>query len=104
MKKTISVLGFDNIEVERCRRSDLGDGITFELTQMYNAPDISYKEMKKVADYFGTVEMDFQQDISDPGCDTCDWGSRYGYTVYIYKITKNNPFKEDEHEKSTNLN
>mgnify|MGYP003395911002 CR=1 FL=1 len=79
-------------EVKNISNEKMGRGIEFEFTQMYSAPPFTLKTLQTLADHFGTNEIDFDNSINKEGCETCDHGSEYGYTVQIYKITKNDPF------------
>ena len=74
--------------------SDCGNNdIWFEWAEEYSAPDLSFKLMQEIVDFFGADDMKTDQDISYRGCETCDYGSSYGYTIRIINATKNNPFR-----------
>lgn len=63
-----------------------------EYTDMYSAPKraLGYLELRALAEYFGTEKVDVDN-VSEGGCETCDFGSRYGHDIQIYIPTKNWP-------------
>ena len=65
----------------------LGSGYELDFTEMYEPPDITYKLLSVVSEFFGTDEIDIDN-MSRRGCESCDYGSRYGAEVQVYKITK----------------
>jgi len=67
----------------------LGSGFVIDFTEMYDPPLLSYAVMAEIAEMFGTTEIDFDDSIADGGCKTCDYGSRYGYEIEVYRATKN---------------
>lgn len=89
----VNVSLFDGeYSVTKCNHSKLGEGFEIDFTQMYESPvELSYANMQVISDYFGTKDIDFDN-VSEGGCETCDYGSRYGYTIQVYGATKNHPF------------
>ena len=84
--------GSDALELNKIKHRQLGHGVEIVYTNSSEAPELTFEMLKSLSDYFGTVEIDVDNSINEPGyCDTCDWGSRYGYSIQIYKITKNFP-------------
>ena len=65
-----------------------GDSVEFEYSGGGSAPDINYGFLKDLSEYFGTDNINIENDICVSGCETCDWGSEYGYTFYIKECTK----------------
>lgn len=59
--------------------------ILFEVTKMYTSPKLGLKELKAWSEFFDTDNIDKYDDISESGCDTCDYGSRYGYVIRVWK-------------------
>jgi hypothetical protein len=88
-EKVITLFGKD-WKVEACNHYKLGQGFEIDFTEQYTAPELSLKNMTEVAEYFGTLDIDFDH-VSEGGCETCDYGSRYGYTIQVYNATKNVP-------------
>lgn len=86
---TIELFG-DEWDVKKCRHPKLGLGFEIDFTEMYEAPTLSYKMMKELSELFGTEEIDFDE-YSQGGCESCDYGSAYGYRVQVYRATMNKP-------------
>jgi hypothetical protein len=62
----------------------------YELTYgcMYEAPGLGFSNLKMLSELFGTDSVDVDN-YGEGGCESCDWGSSYGNTIQIRKITKN---------------
>jgi len=72
-----------------------GDGdLSFEWIDSYSAPDLSFKIMTEIVNFFDADDLKTEQDIHNSGCETCDYGSSYGYSVRVVNAKKNNPFKK----------
>lgn len=69
-----------------CRK--LSNGYELEWTKMYEPPELNFNTLKELSDLFGTTNIDVDN-YSQGGCETCDWGSKYGHTIQIRDITKN---------------
>lgn len=65
-------------------RTAPSDCVDIEVTNMYEAPKLSFKEFKKLSEFFETDNIDKYDDISNKGCDTCDYGSSYGFVLRIW--------------------
>jgi len=63
-------------------RKDLVD-ITLE--QMYNHPSLNFSKLKKLSAFFETDNINDDDRFSERGCETCDYGSSYGFTLTIRK-------------------
>lgn len=57
--------------------------VRVRFAKMYSAPSLSFAHLKKLSAFFGTDNIDNGDEFSDPGCETCDYGSSYGFTIYI---------------------
>jgi len=84
--KEILVLNVGDIEIRGIKVD--GDSIEFTYCSEGYAPDINYSFLKSLSEYFGTDNINIENDICVPGCDTCGWGSENGYTFYIKGCTK----------------
>ena len=70
---------FSKLEVEVTR-----NGADFEIhvQDMYSTPPFNSGLVFDLVEYFGTKRIDSRSfDIS--GCETCDYGSRYGYDLTV---------------------
>lgn len=57
--------------------------VQIELAESYSAPTLSFHQLKALGDFFGTMNIDTRDSFSRGGCETCDYGSSYGFTLYI---------------------
>lgn len=73
----------DNIEVDT-----YGEGVHISLSSQYDPPEFSFSILKKVSKFFETDNIDSENDIRQRGCDSCDYGSRYGFTLIIKPMEK----------------
>jgi len=90
--KTVKIIFSDGeYLVTPCKHPKLGKGFEIDYTQMYKPPILSFALMKEISHHFGTEDIDFD-DVSIEGCETCDYGSKYGFRIQVYNATKNNPF------------
>lgn len=80
---------WDGLEGYNPKPDDIGvdvlpDGsIRVEVGREYEAPELNLDMMNKIASFFGTTKVSKSGDFSSYGCETCDWGSRYGYTIVV---------------------
>jgi len=65
---------------------------SFEYAEMYSPPPLSYALLRGWVEFFGTEKIDTSDNISSGGCETCDYGSRYGFNIVIEGATTNLPF------------
>lgn len=56
--------------------------VEIKFEKMYEAPPFSVELLKFVSDYFGTDIID-RDDFAEGGCESCDYGSSYGFTLVI---------------------
>ena len=67
------------------------DMLLFEVTHMYDWYDeedkqsLSDHNLLRVASEFGYTHYDVYDDISESGCETCDYYSRYGKAIRFWK-------------------
>ena len=57
--------------------------ILLTVRRMYDAPGLSFKQLQALADFFGTQAINDEERFALEGCDTCDYGSSYGFTLKI---------------------
>ena len=77
-----------NIKVEK----NLPDLVQVELESSYSPPGLGFAKLKAVSDFFGTTNIDDPDTFSYGGCETCDYGSSYGFTL----VMRPNKEKSDE--------
>ena len=59
--------------------------ILFEVSKMYSSPTLNFSIYKKYSEFFETNNIDKYDDISGAGCETCGYGSQYGYAIRVWK-------------------
>lgn len=57
-------------------------GASIEISRMYDPPGLSFDILNNLSEFFGTDEIS-DSSFSSSGCETCDYGSKYGFTLYI---------------------
>lgn len=57
--------------------------VRIKLEAMYSPPGLSFAHMKRLSEYFGTDNINDDDRFSESGCETCDYGSSYGFTLTI---------------------
>ena len=64
-------------------RQDPSESSTVRITvsRMYDYVPLNFEIMKLVSDILGTSNIDEGSRHSYPGCDTCDYGSSYEWTL-----------------------
>jgi len=67
----------DTIEVEF-----KGDIVHLTLGSMYEAPGLDLEKLLKLSEFFGTQRIRDER-YAYGGCDSCDYGSDYGFTLII---------------------
>jgi len=68
----------DKIEIART-----GKTVRIKLSSMYEAPGLSFAQLKALSAFFETDNLDDDDRFSYSGCETCDYGSSYGFTLRI---------------------
>ncbi len=81
----------EDYDAKLTKRDDTS--FTFQYATMYDCPPLSYAILRDWVEFFGTEEIDTSDTIDNNGCETCDYGSKYGFNVIIANATRNNPFK-----------
>ena len=55
-----------------------------EVTSMYSSPDVSYEQIEEIAKQLNFSKFEKYDEISNEGCETCDYGSSYGYALRFW--------------------
>ena len=56
---------------------------TITLTEMYDPPGLSFAQLMALSEFFDTKNINDADRIYENGCETCDYGSKYGWTLEI---------------------
>jgi len=57
--------------------------IRVQLTSMYCPPGLTFAQLMLLSEAFGTKQIDAGEKIDESGCESCDYGSCYGFIVDI---------------------
>ena len=71
----------DNFEVDVLNVDP--DYVRVKVYAMYDAPPLNLASLKLLAEFFETTNINDDEHFQDGGCDTCDYGSAYGFTLVI---------------------
>jgi hypothetical protein len=85
-----------NIEVRKYSPNE----VHITLSCMYSPPGLTFKHLKALSEYFETDNIVDDEGFSSSGCETCDYGSKYGYTLTI-KPDETEEEKKWKHIKNT---
>lgn len=69
----------DDIEIE----TNKPGYVCFSVTAEYSPPAFCYFHLQKLSDLFGTQNISLGDNVDISGCETCDYGSKYGYEIVI---------------------
>lgn len=65
------------------------DCIDITLSCMYSAPGLSFKQLFALSEFFGTDNINDDERFNHKGCEACDYGSEYGFTLTVRPKEKN---------------
>ncbi len=57
--------------------------LEISVSAMYEAPGRDLKTVIALGEYLGTMNINEGGSIQHRGCDTCDYGSQYGFTLIV---------------------
>lgn len=81
---------WDKIAVDIYRGTDT---LYLTMSKMYEAPGLSFMQIQALAKFFDTLNVETESEFSNGGCDTCDYGSSYGFKI---RVSEGAPYKELE--------
>ena len=79
-------------EKTNCEIKILDSKVTITLSKMYSAPGLSFKHLSALSDFFETRNINDDDRFNHSGCETCDYGSSYGFTLTIRPDTEDEKF------------
>jgi hypothetical protein len=62
-----------------------GKSVIVEVWRMYESPSANEVMQKQVEEMFDTPNVEIISDIDESGCNTCDYGSRYGFILRVWQ-------------------
>lgn len=73
----------DNLECKVTIYENEYDKVELLIYQMYEYVELNSDRLFALAEFFGTYNIDAYDKDSYGGCETCDYGSKYEYTLLI---------------------
>ena len=73
------------IEVEK----NTPEIVEVTISCMYKAPSPTLDVLTQLAEFFGTKNINDDGHFANGGCETCDYGSSYGYTLTVRPESSN---------------
>jgi hypothetical protein len=70
-------------KVDKVKADKVKGGWDLELSNMYEAPGLRLQDLIELVDFFGTKNIESAGNFSHGGCETCDFGSSYGFTLQV---------------------
>lgn len=61
----------------------LEDKIELDIFMMYDSPGLSFQKLMALAEFFETKAINDTDSFAYGGCETCDYGSKYGFTLTV---------------------
>lgn len=58
-------------------------GLRIHVSQQYEHCPLTFRMLTELSELFDTKNIDEVERYSTPGCDTCDYGSVYSWTLLI---------------------
>jgi len=58
-----------------------GDYIDVKISSMYERPGLSFDQINALAEFFDTMKIETEEEITEEGCESCDHGSKYGFVL-----------------------
>lgn len=59
------------------------DYVEVKLSSMYEAPGLNFTKLSAISQFFDTTNLSDPDTFSYGGCETCDYGSSYGFTITV---------------------
>ena len=83
IQKILSVENRTDIE------KDYSGNLLINYTSEYESPSEPTLEQRQVLiKLFGATDVRLGYEVNSPGCETCDYGSEYGWKLLVVKPTK----------------
>jgi hypothetical protein len=63
--------------------SKLDGEVRINVSAMYEAPGLDFAKLSALAEFFETKNINDDDRFGSGGCETCDYGSSYGFELVI---------------------
>ncbi len=60
------------------------DTVVISISQMYESPGLTLQNLIDLSEFFETKNIS-DESFARGGCETCDYGSKHGFELYIRK-------------------
>lgn len=70
-----------DVQVDR-----VDDHYEIKLSNMYSPPGLKFEYLSKLSKFFDTDKIGDEDHFNEEGCDSCDYGSSYGFTLMIHPM------------------
>lgn len=57
--------------------------VDITLSRQCDSPGLSFAHLKALSEFFETDSINDDDRFSSSGCESCDYGSKYGFTITI---------------------
>lgn len=74
---------FDHERITASVEMNTPSRIRVRVHRMYSPPGLTFAQLEGLAAAFGTKNIDAGDTFADGGCETCDYGSEYGFVLDI---------------------
>ena len=81
--KSAIALIWDRDEPDKVEITIKPNEVRIRMTSMFDPPGLNFEKLTRLSQFFGTMNIDDAERISDGGCETCDYGSCYGFELVI---------------------
>lgn len=58
--------------------------IVLSISRMYDSPGLTLAQLEGLASFFKAKHVGKLSSIAEPGCETCDWNSKYGFELQVW--------------------
>lgn len=82
-KEIISRVWPDGDQPDDVEITEDEEGIKLKVSSMYRPPSLSFDILSKLSEMFGTININDDDRFGEGGCESCDYGSVYGFTLII---------------------
>lgn len=83
----VFVSGFDSRDVT-LQVTVKPNEVQLELSRMYDYIELQFEHLLKISKFFGTKNIADADRSHYSGCETCDYGSKYSFTLNIRRNKK----------------
>jgi len=83
MEEIFNENNYEKLKIEVSYSKYDANEYRIKLSKMYSAPGLSFAKLHQVALYFDTMNVETESEFANGGCDTCDYGSSYGFTLCV---------------------